>query len=107
MCDKDVVRGDDVVDRPLADEDIVGAEEHENDIGRVLVEPARQLTVLDNVGGLESGVTFVILVDVGPTAGALLATDKVEVRHTCIPKLGLEVCAPASLEYESVDANLK
>jgi hypothetical protein len=56
------------------------------------------LAVFYYVEGLESGVAFVVLINVGSTAGGFLSTDKVEVCDTRRSELGLEVGPPASLE---------
>jgi hypothetical protein len=98
LCNEDVVRGDDVVKKSLANEDIVGTEEHEDNIRRVAVEPARQVAVSYNVASLDPRVAFVVLVDIRATASTLLSSDKVKVCDTRSPELGLKVGPPASLE---------
>jgi hypothetical protein len=62
-----------------------------------LVEPDGKVTLCYEFSGLFSGVAFVVLIDVGTSATALLTTNEVEVRNTTSSKTSLEIGAPASL----------
>lgn len=92
-----VVGGEDVADGLLADEHVVCADEHEDYVWRVLVQPYGEVAVLCVVGGQRARVALVVLVDVGASTLASLAADEIEVGDTSSPQLGLEIGAPASL----------
>jgi hypothetical protein len=98
LGDQGVVRLDNVAGGLLADQDVVGANQHEHNVRRVLIEPDGQVAIDSKVCRLGTGVAFVILVDVGPAACALLRADEVEVCDLVGAELGLKICAPTSLE---------
>ena len=92
-----VVGGEDVADVLLPYEHVVCADEHEDYVWRVLVQPYGEVAVLCVVGGQRARVALVVLVDVGASTLASLAADEIEVGDTSSPQLGLEIGAPASL----------
>jgi hypothetical protein len=100
LAKEDVVGAEDLVDGLLAQQHVVGTEKHEDDIGLSSVEPASEVAVLCKVGGKRAGVAFVVLVRASSTLSSL-AADKVEVVHTVVAEIGLEVGTPASLENVS------
>lgn len=98
LVDQDVVGGEHFGDGLLAQEDVVGAEEHEDDVGLVDgVEPGGEVAFCCVVGCQGAWVPFVVLIYVAAAATALLCPDEVEVGDSVVAEFGLKVCAPTSL----------
>jgi hypothetical protein len=98
LVDQDVVGGEHFGGRLLAQEDVVGAEEHEDDVGLVDgIEPGGEVALCCVVGCQGAWVPFVVLIYVAATARAFLCPDEVEVGDSVVAELGLKVCAPTSL----------
>lgn len=71
LGEQSVVGFDDVAGGLLAEEHIVGSQEHKDDVDlRLSVQPHGQVAVCCEIGCLRTRVAFVVLVNVGPSARA-------------------------------------
>tara|TARA_R110002003_G_scaffold595_13_gene20814 strand:+ start:7391 stop:7684 length:294 start_codon:yes stop_codon:yes gene_type:complete len=77
-------------------------QEHDDNINcRLLVQPGGEIAVCCVIGGLRSGMAFMIIIrsgELGKTIlGSLLRTNKVDIADTSTLELCEEIVAPASL----------
>lgn len=95
LRDENVVGGEDVGHGLSGDEDIVGAEEHEDDVRFGGGEPCGKVSILCKVRSEGAREALVVLVNVYARAVAGLGADKVEVVDADGAERGLEIGAPA------------